>query len=292
MIIRSLLLSVFVVITFGAFAQTYLESSKGSNGKFGFINNEGEWAIQPKYDEVSEFNEGQPFAFAKLKGKWGLIDTLDNAVLPFEFSRLIYEVFYFDSDNYVGVVKNKKYGVVNQTTGKFFLECVYDAPFEFTDGIIPALGNLSVVYRNGKSGLINEKGREIVPCVYDNVKNPFKDLYLDIYATAQQNNKIGVIDTLGQLVVPCVYDEIKSNEDLESLDVIRKKKHGVFSLLEKKETVAPLYDNTIYFEGDYAIVSINKKYGAIDKQGKVVVPINFDDYGDVIEKVELMQANQ
>lgn len=289
--LRLLLIVAWSTFSFAAIAQSYFESSKGPNGKFGFMNSEGNWAIQPKYDEVNEFSSGY-FAFAKLKGKWGVIDTLDRAVLPFEYTKLLFEEFFIDADNYVVVVKNNKYGVVNQTTGKIFMECVYDKPFEFTDGIIPALGNLSVVYKNGKSGLINEQGKEIVPCIFDNVKNPFQDLYNDVNATALQNGKVGVIDTLGQLVVPCVYDEIKTSEDYSILDVIRNKKHGAFSLTEKKEIVPPLYDNDFWFEGDYAIVSIKKKYGAINKQGNVVVPINFSSQVDVYEELEKLQTKQ
>lgn len=289
--LRVLLVVALSAFSFTATAQSYFESSKGPNGKFGFTNSEGNWAIQPKYDEVNEFSSGF-FAFAKLKGKWGLIDTLDNIVMPFEFTKLFFEEYGLEADNYVVVVKNNKYGVVNQRTGNMFIECVYDKPFEFTDGIIPALGNLSVVYRNGKSGLMNEQGKEIVPCVFDNVKNPFQDLYIDSFATALQNNKVGVVDTLGQLVVPCVYDEIKSSETYGVLDIVKSKKHGAFSLIEKKETVPPLYDKTFWFEGDYAVVSIKKKFGAVNTQGRVVVAIKFANEGEVYEELEKLQSKQ
>jgi hypothetical protein len=187
------------------------------------------------------------------------------------------------------VVKNNKYGIASRATGKILIDCVYEKPFEFTDGIIPHLGNLSVVYRNNKAGLINEKGVEFVPCVYDGGKIPFQDMYNDYYATAKQNGKTGVIDTLGHLVVPCVYDEINTSEDLELLDVIKNKKHGVFSLRTGKELVAPLYDEAIFFDEHYAIVQQKKKFGAIDKEGKVLVPFMFNNDDEVY--LELQKKN-
>jgi hypothetical protein len=134
--------------------------------------------------------------------------------------------------------------------------------------------------------LINDKGVEFVPCVYDGGKIPFQDMYNNYYATAKQNGKTGVIDTLGHLVVPCVYDEINTSEDSELLDVIENKKHGVFSLRTGKELVATLYDEVISFNGDHAIVQLKKKYGAIDKDGKVLLPCTFSNDDEVYLELE------
>jgi hypothetical protein len=111
-------------------------------------------------------------------------------------------------------------------------------------------------------------------------------LYIDYFATAKQNNKTGVIDTLGHLVVPCIYDDVKTSEALDQLDIIRNKKHGIFSLTEKKEMVAPLYDEPLFFDGEYAIAQLKKKYGAINREGKVIVPFTFTNDDDVSLELE------
>jgi hypothetical protein len=50
-----------------------LAYAKLEDGKVGFINTKGEWAIQPSFDGVGDFSYG--FAVAKSNGAWGIIDT-------------------------------------------------------------------------------------------------------------------------------------------------------------------------------------------------------------------------
>lgn len=288
MLSRTILIIAFIAAYITCTAQIDLEAKKGNNGKFGFTDEEDNWVIQPVYDEITEFY-GLSFTFVKSKGKWGLIDQQNTTILPFDYSKVIFDEYLLGDEQNVIVVKNNKYGIVSRTTGKILIDCIYEKSFEFTDGIIPHLGNLSVVYRNNKAGLINEKGVEIVPCIYDVGKIPFQDMYNDYYATAKQNGKTGVIDTLGHLVVPCVYDEIKTSEDEELLDIIKGKKHGVFSLRLVKELVPPLYDEVINFEGDYACVQLKKKYGAINKEGRVIVPIVYANDDEVYLELEKLQ---
>jgi WG containing repeat len=289
MLSRIYFITLFLVVTDTCIAQIELEGKKGNNGKFGFADYDDNWVIQPTYDEITEF-DGLAYTFVKLKGKWGLIDPQNKTILPFQYSNVFFDEGLLGDEQNVIVVKNNKYGIVSRSTGKVFIDCIYEKPFEFTDGIIPYLGNLSVVYRNNKAGLINEKGVEFVPCIFDGGKVPFKEMDNDYFATAKQNNKTGVIDTIGHLVVPCMYDDVKTSETYDQLDIIRNKKHGIFSLTEGKEIVAPLYDEPFYFEGDYAILQQKKKYGAINKAGKVLVPFKYSNDDEVFLELEKLKG--
>jgi len=285
---RFIITLLLLFIATSAFSQ--LESKKAPNGKFGFTNNEG-WAIQPIYDQVIEFYD-YPYSFVKLKDKWGLIDQQGKTILPFEYNSVLDDEYLFGEEENKTVIKNGKYGIVNRVLGKLLVECIYEKPFGYTDGIFPYLGNLSVVYRNKKAGLLNEKGVEIVPCIFDGGKEPFKSMALDTYILAKQNNKSGVIDTVGNLVVPCEYDEINTTEDFNFLDVVKNKKHGLFSLITNREIIIPLYDEPIWFGGDYAYVRLNKKYGAIDKEGKVIVPFKYANDDEVYLEMEKLQKKE
>lgn len=89
-----------------------------------------------------------------------------------------------------------------------------------------------------------------------------------------------------------MYDEINTTENSDLLDVVKKKKHGLFFLLTKKEIIAALYDDLIEFNEDYAYVRLNKKYGAIDKEGNVVVPFNFSTDDEVYLELEKLQEKK
>ncbi|MCP4589425.1 MAG: WG repeat-containing protein, partial [bacterium] len=51
-----------------------------SGGLYGYINREGEWAIQPEFYVVQPFSEGR--APVMIDGKWGYIDETGDVVIP------------------------------------------------------------------------------------------------------------------------------------------------------------------------------------------------------------------
>lgn len=51
-------------------------------------------------------------------------------------------------------------------------------------------------------GLINRKGQEVRPCDYAYIELPFRDGI----TTIKQNGKYGYIDEKGKTILPCIYD--------------------------------------------------------------------------------------
>lgn len=49
---------------------------QAQSGKWGFINQQQQWVIQPRFDESQEFQDGR--AAAKQDGKWGFINKQGN----------------------------------------------------------------------------------------------------------------------------------------------------------------------------------------------------------------------
>ncbi len=50
------------------------------NGRYGFLNGQGEWAIPPRFERANNFSEGR--AAVMLDGKWGYIDLSGRMVIP------------------------------------------------------------------------------------------------------------------------------------------------------------------------------------------------------------------
>ena len=49
-----------------------LAAVQDKNGKWGYINEKQDWAIEPRFEDVQDFQNGR--AGAKLNGKWGFIN--------------------------------------------------------------------------------------------------------------------------------------------------------------------------------------------------------------------------
>ena len=284
---RILFLILAVIASIQCTAQ--LESLKDKSGKFGFVNENGDWVIQPIYQEVTEFEE-YPFTLVKSNDKWGLINREGETVLPFRYNKVDQGWSYSTAISVVQQVD--KYGIVSRENGKEIVACKYDAPIEFNDTYLPELNVTAVVFQNKKMGLILENGREVVPCIYDTDKDPFTLLDAEnLLYTVRREKKMGAIDTTGNEVIACLYDQINP-QDADFIDVVTNKKHGLYSIKESREVIAPLYDQSFQFEGEFAIVQQNKKYGAIDKTGKVIVPFRFTNDDSVFLELEKLHQKQ
>lgn len=71
---KKLYIFVMLVLTsINCFAQERTLISVKINNKWGFIDQNGMFAIEPQYDEVSEFNYG--LAAVKRNNMWGFVDS-------------------------------------------------------------------------------------------------------------------------------------------------------------------------------------------------------------------------
>ena len=77
-----------------------------------------------------------------------------------------------------------------------FLKLLYDDVGDFYEG-------LAWVKMNGKWGLIDKSGREVIPCKYDYARDFSEGL-----ATVRINGKWGYIDKSGREVIPCKYNDV------------------------------------------------------------------------------------
>jgi len=213
------------------------------------------------------------YAIGSINGKWGSIDIQGKTIIPFEYDKIFTpQEEYNDLIGQAKVIKNKRYGLVSLQTGKVTTAPVYDRDFSFEETM---WGMTAIAYKNKKAGMLNSKGVEFVPCKYDGGKKPFVDLDYDYFMLARQNSKVGVIDTAGREVVACQYDDIKISDAMG--EVFEIKKNGKYGLcgFDGKEIIAPLYDKTFYFEGEYSLVNFKGKYGVINKKGETVVPFTY-----------------
>jgi WG containing repeat len=281
------ILIIFLLISPSTYAQ--LEIKKDTNGKYGYVDYEDNWVVRPQFDEANEFDD-LAFAFAKLKGKWGLIDLQGKVVLPFAYDKVVFNEYYFVDEQMATVIKNNKYGMVSRTSGKVFVECIYEKDFSFDDGFFYPLGTVSVVYRNKKAGLLNEKGVEVVPCIYDGGKQPFIPLD-DFFVLVKQNKKIGVLDTVGHPLLSCQFEKVEISDAMS--DVFEVKKNGKYGLysFEGKEIIAPLYDAPFYFEGEYGVAKLKGKYGVINRNGEAVVPFTYSKESDALDEMLKLYEN-
>lgn len=151
-------------------------------GKCGYIDKEANWIVEPKYDEVGEFEGG--LARVGVNGLYGYIDKQGNEVVRPEYESEDIEFI----KGYIYVRTNGKWGILD-SRGNVIVSPKYNSHVNRTNAYNPkyelfdllhdnnvALGELGgeVVYNGIYYGLINSNGNEVAPCVYQNYRYYYK----------------------------------------------------------------------------------------------------------------------
>lgn len=151
--------------------------------KVGFINPQGNFAIQPQFEAVSEFN--YCIAAAKKQGKWGLINTKGNFLLPPQFE---YQPTYLGY-NVVKVQAERK-------TIHVDLEPIVDGvPHKYQGTHIAS-----------RYGLMNLEGEWISPPDKDYISDTFREGLLLFV----QKGKSGFLNPSGQIVIEAKFEQATS----------------------------------------------------------------------------------
>lgn len=215
------------------------------NGKCGVINDEGGVVIPIIYDYINY--KGRKKAEVIKDNKFGIIDLAGNTVLPIKY----------------GVIK-KMEGIVetDDKTEKW-------SAFVGQEKIPPIYGDAMIMQLNGKYGVVNSRGIELIPFKYDMI-DFFKGIFI-----VNSRKKIGVIDINNNQIFPIIYDEIISQQKEGLLLAKEKKLWGVLSITGN-EVIPPKYTK-INLVGKKLIVKLDDKYGVIDINNRQIIPTIYDE---------------
>lgn len=242
------------------------------NGKCGVVNDAGEIIIPLIYDQIEYHKKNRIYV---IKGnKVGIIDLSGEEIVPikYEMGETI-EVKSIGEGNDIG--ERKLY---------------YKGPL-----IIPSFyGDGMIIRFNGKYGVINSKGVELIPFEYNWIEF-FCGLFI-----VRKKNRVGALDIHNQVIVSIEYEEIVSSGNF----IINRKDDGVLLLVKKNcgwiilDIMGRMISPNIYDEIDRNGFSFMRlavcrdgKWGFIDKKGHEVIKCIYDEvvgfYDDTHCKVKL-----
>lgn len=219
---------------YGGLAVVSLEEG----GKKGYINKSGELVIKESFDEAYEFYDG--FAIVEINEKYYFIDTSGNIVRELDCDSIDIGRYEYEW-KYSGIIRIEKNGLVGAIcvrNGEIKVitepKYYYLSSFGVNDG--QAYFMTSDPNEKGACGLIDINGNEIFK-FEGHAINVLSD---GGYYAWDYNDKCGYLDKSGNVVIPFRYDEAGD------------------------------------FNNGLAIVKLNEKYGLIDREGNEVLPIKFD----------------
>lgn len=191
--------------------------------------------------------------------------------------------------------KRNDYCLINKE-GKIIVPPKYHDVDYFFHGT-PRVSIYDSVTKKVFYGLIDSTGKEIVTPRYRNIENFYEDYaQVAIDDDKAPNKRLwGIVDKkTGKEIVPCKYESVGSFFE-GMADVLQNGRWG-FVNLKGEMVIPPKYVKAstyaiLKFSEGLAVVTtdttINKKFGAIDKTGKMVIPFLYDNLGDFAEGVAL-----
>lgn len=205
-------------------------------GKFGFINSNGEIVVEPEYDtiETCPCTDGY-IATIKPENSYRTTYVIDNSLeaiwsYPHKCEGFSGYTYQWNSALEMVVIQSGdtqadggnvipeavkldsgKYAVVSQD--KIQGSADYDAAGIFTGGVV-------AMSKGGKWGYLNAKGEEVIPFEYNAIEGysalnngatPYE--CSEGYITVFKGDKFGVFKADGTQVVPCQYNKLTTVHD-------------------------------------------------------------------------------
>lgn len=149
------------------------------------------------------------------------------------------------------------------------------------------LYDLYPIEQKGKWGVMNSKGNIIVPCIYSDIS-----VLHSGFIRAIKDNLAGGLDKKGKIILPFIYesiDEVGCGYDHAYFPktVLKIKKDNKYGLIEAKTgriIVPPLYEYIEDFSEKEKVAIVysiqKKKYGLVNYQGNVILPVEYDTYAN------------
>jgi hypothetical protein len=291
-------------------------ASVGIDGKYGFIDQTGKVVIPLKYNGASSFENGYA-AVTNENNKIGFINKTGKLLVQTEYTDYGGDNIQLFSEglcpvyNYYSETRSIKYGFID-VTGKLVIDTIYhdygmlinpycfhngvskvyidDENFEIkyidkTGKIVPQpIGEEGVITREEeKYGIIDGKGKVIVPFDYDYIADFNDGIAAVLKYDEEWNSSWGAVDKTGKIIVPVIYDNISIFSE-GVIFVEKDEKIGIISNFVNKigfkTTKKTLAVNQTFSQiplingGDISDITVmytssNTKVATVDVNGKI-----------------------
>ena len=166
------------------------------DGKFGYIDKAGETVVPFIYDNARCFRHNRAVVYKNFgsKQKAALIDKKGKLVIPFKYD---YIAILPGASPILYVMADNKWGLCS-LQGDVLAECIYDNFDSYAEGLVQ-------VKKNGRQGIVDNKGRTVIPCDYEWVD---LDWAKEGFFLTKKDGKWGCINAENKVLIPFRYDNI------------------------------------------------------------------------------------
>lgn len=265
-----------------------LVQESSEKGLWGFIDKQGLFVIKPTYKFATIFKDGYAWVTPELSYPQ-LIDTNGEIIVELKNANLVYPF-----SEGLAAFRNEKdlFGFVS-TSGKVVINPQFSYVGKFSDGLC-AVGD-----KNGNVGFINKNGELVINYQFKNTEIDFRNenwFYLDFKFTngecpvLGQNNKYGIINKDSKYLVNPQYDFILNNNN-GAYTIYNNSKTGWIDI-NNKTIINPQFESISTFNNENLapVTFSDSKYGYIDNKGKMIITPQFDEAGPFLGEIAAIRS--
>lgn len=266
------------------------------NGKWGYVNAKGEWAIQPQFvlndskfggESISFFAEG----LARVKGAnslFGFINTKGDFVIQPIYKR----VTSFHEGVALCVKENETIVAINPDGTTRFklgseitkLSVFYEGLAAFRNDNITRLDTTTLLYKS--QGYLDLNGKQVIPCSFV-TGDIFREGFTSVIYNDERDSLVhNLINHQGNFVSKSSFDN--AHVFSECLASVKVKTKWGFIDTTGRMVIQPQFDEAGYFENGFARYKIGNSWGFIDKKGNKVIREKFDGCSDFTNGIALV----
>lgn len=270
-------------------------------GKVGVINTSGEIIISPEYNYIQIPNPTKDvFICSKnnesvtLNSKGEIIFTGFNEVTAISVTGAIGDIPF--EKTILRYKQDDMYGLINMD-GKIITKAIYEKieSVPYKEGEI-------LVEQNGKLGVVNSKGVELVAPNYDTIigdgyynQADYKDAGYIVGIKQENKYLYGYLSNDGKEILMCEYDEITRLNQIEENDVyLILSKAGKKGLVKNGKTVLDNSYEQIEYDSTIELIKVkqNELYGITNLNGEIILPVEYKDISYIGIYIAGNKANQ
>lgn len=267
-----------------------------SQNKWGVINQEGEEVIQPSYQEMIVIPDKTKDVFIctyNVNEETGTYQTKAINSKNEEILTGYEQIEALDNMDENGNVWYEENILRVQKNGKYGLidlngkELLSAEYDEIT--VLDGIENSIIIKKDGKVGLTNDTGSMIVDVNYKEIKK-LGDTYKDGYITINEQGKYGLVSATKKQILEDKYDEI-SQISLKEYYIV--KENGKQKLINSKgETILENgFDEIKSTTTNGIIFTKNSLYGEMNTSGEITLETEYQDLKEAKDGIYIAKQN-
>ena len=255
------------------------------DGKYGVINKNGDIVINPEYINIIIPNPQKAvFVCYDEKNDTKVLNQNNEQIFseyaqiePIRLKNIASDLMY--EKNLLTYKRDEKLGLIE---GKVIADPIY----ETIEGLPYKEGEL-LVQLEGKYGVINNKGNDLVEPKYDQItvdnytttEDGYKRAGYIVSNTTENGYRYGYVDVDGNVLLEPEYTEVSRIINVEDNDNIYLivAQNGQYGMVKNQEQIIGNEYQSISYNSESNTLTLEKtkRYGVATLDGKVVIPVEF-----------------